>query len=235
MGRFQRVVATATVVALLVVCGLASPTSAVLISTDWKSYGDGLLTLDTNTGLEWLDITATSNMSLMDLMPELLDKNSELYDFKYASTRTWQNLVNPATYFSTTCDIPGECTSEESSKRGQELLDLIGVNYYEGPDARAAYGIVGEPSYVLAVYEGCLAGDCLDDLSFVVAAVGVDSLGFRTDSLGGIRPDVRFPFLGHFLYRAAQVPDAPTSILMGLGLLFLGLPAMRLGSSANRG
>ncbi|MFQ3188915.1 MAG: hypothetical protein ACI936_000035 [Paraglaciecola sp.] len=38
--------------------------SAQLISTDWKSTGDKLATLDESTGIEWLDLTQTDGMSI---------------------------------------------------------------------------------------------------------------------------------------------------------------------------
>ncbi|MFQ3188929.1 MAG: hypothetical protein ACI936_000049 [Paraglaciecola sp.] len=38
--------------------------SAQLIPTDWKSTGDKLATLDESTGIEWLDLTQTVNMSI---------------------------------------------------------------------------------------------------------------------------------------------------------------------------
>ncbi len=33
--------------------------NAGLISIDWKTAGDNLITYDTNTGLNWLDLTET--------------------------------------------------------------------------------------------------------------------------------------------------------------------------------
>ncbi|MFQ3188907.1 MAG: hypothetical protein ACI936_000027 [Paraglaciecola sp.] len=38
--------------------------SAQLIPTDWKNAGDSLATLDESTGIEWLDLTQTVNMSI---------------------------------------------------------------------------------------------------------------------------------------------------------------------------
>jgi MYXO-CTERM domain-containing protein len=45
---------------------LLSVTSAhaELVETDWKNTGDALATLDTGTGIEWLDLTQTDNMSI---------------------------------------------------------------------------------------------------------------------------------------------------------------------------
>ena len=38
-----------------------------IISDDWKTPGDNLITRDTDTGFEWLDLTATVNMSYNDV------------------------------------------------------------------------------------------------------------------------------------------------------------------------
>jgi len=41
----------------------ASFASAALSSSDWRESGDGLLTVDSVTGLAWLDLTQTSGLS----------------------------------------------------------------------------------------------------------------------------------------------------------------------------
>lgn len=50
---------------LTVMClfALSSSASANFVATDWKNTGDGLATLDSHSGLEWLDITQTYNQS----------------------------------------------------------------------------------------------------------------------------------------------------------------------------
>jgi hypothetical protein len=51
--------------ALLPVLALLSiGAQAELISTDWKVNNDGLATLDTDSGREWLDLTQTDGMSI---------------------------------------------------------------------------------------------------------------------------------------------------------------------------
>jgi len=42
---------------------LFQPVHAALISIDYLNPGDNLITLDTNSGLEWLDLTVTQGMS----------------------------------------------------------------------------------------------------------------------------------------------------------------------------
>jgi hypothetical protein len=42
----------------------ATSTQAALVETDWTNTGDALATLDTDTGIEWLDLTQTLGMSI---------------------------------------------------------------------------------------------------------------------------------------------------------------------------
>lgn len=54
--------------ALILVTGLMSAqANAALVATDWKSSGDGLATLDTKTGIEWLDVSITDGMSIQEV------------------------------------------------------------------------------------------------------------------------------------------------------------------------
>ena len=43
---------------------LSFASHAELVSTDWKTEGDALATLDTETGIEWIDLSETDGMSI---------------------------------------------------------------------------------------------------------------------------------------------------------------------------
>lgn len=47
-----------------VLLGASQAARADLIATDWQSVGDAKATLDTDSGLEWLDVSITDNMSI---------------------------------------------------------------------------------------------------------------------------------------------------------------------------
>ena len=51
---------------------------------DWKVAGDGLITYDANTGLEWLDLTATTNQSYNDISAKL-GMGEEFEGWRYAT------------------------------------------------------------------------------------------------------------------------------------------------------
>ena len=58
--------------------------SAAIISVDWKSTGDKLITRDTTSGLDWLDLTETNNMTY-DFVSSQLDKGGVFEGFRYAT------------------------------------------------------------------------------------------------------------------------------------------------------
>jgi len=50
---------------------LSTSVNSAIVSTDWQNAGDNLITLDTVSGLEWLDLTETSSMSYDDVTAQL--------------------------------------------------------------------------------------------------------------------------------------------------------------------
>lgn len=50
--------------ACLLACLFVGSANATLISSDWQSANDNLITMDTATGLNWLDLSQTYGMSL---------------------------------------------------------------------------------------------------------------------------------------------------------------------------
>ena len=69
---------------ILYVSGVANCNSAV-ISADLKQIGDGLISLDTSTQLEWLDLSYTSNRTRIQILDDLAQGGS-LEGWRYATT-----------------------------------------------------------------------------------------------------------------------------------------------------
>lgn len=55
---------------VLLIC-ISGSANAALVSVDWKSPGDNLVTRDTGTGLEWLDVTQTADLTFNFVSSEL--------------------------------------------------------------------------------------------------------------------------------------------------------------------
>lgn len=65
---------------------------AGLISCDWHTAGDGLLTYDDETGLEWLDVALTLNNSINEIESKL--QSGKEYDgFRYATPVEFKQLL----------------------------------------------------------------------------------------------------------------------------------------------
>lgn len=64
---------------------------AELISVDWKKSGDKLITRDTTTGLDWLDLSETNNIA-RDILLTKLGKNSQFSGWKYATAEQVSTL-----------------------------------------------------------------------------------------------------------------------------------------------
>lgn len=57
--------------ALLTMSLLASGAHAKFVETDWNASGDALATLDTESGLEWLDLSVTVGMSIESIQQSM--------------------------------------------------------------------------------------------------------------------------------------------------------------------
>lgn len=56
---------------LAALLGLSCTANAAFIETDWKTQGDQLAVLDTETGLEWLDLSQTANKTFNQVLAGL--------------------------------------------------------------------------------------------------------------------------------------------------------------------
>ena len=114
-----------TGLSLLVTVGFAE---ATLIETDLFTSGDGLITSDLNTGLYWLDLTVTTNLSYNDVLTQI-STGGFLEGFRYATVADVDTLqvaagLPPGLFFSASSlyttnisalnDLVGETTSSLS-------------------------------------------------------------------------------------------------------------------------
>ena len=80
---------------LVIVClvqGLSVTAHAALNSADWKTSGDGLITIDTATGLEWLDVSYTVGRSYNDVSAAVVTPEDDLFGWDYATLAEVEEL-----------------------------------------------------------------------------------------------------------------------------------------------
>ena len=77
--------------------------NAAIISTHWRFSGDNLITQDTVSGLEWLDLTVTDGLSYYDVLA-LMGDGGSLQGWRYATRAEvgslWDAFGGDSNYYS---------------------------------------------------------------------------------------------------------------------------------------
>ena len=183
----------------LAACRLAGAAQADLLTVDWQTAGDGLLTLDTSTGLYWLDWTVATNLS-RDTMEVELQAGGSFggMGFRYASVAELHALCGAAG----APDVDGRTAANVPAVTG--MLSQMGANNFynflgAGNSSAAHVGASG--------IFGILTIETFDNP--VTAKAG---------QLGGTVTHV--PGLGHALVTTVPTPGAAAVLgLAGLGAM----------------
>ncbi len=104
----------------------SSVAHAELVSTDWLSEGDSKATLDTKTGLEWLDLSVTRGKSV-DQVQALL--NTDYSGWKIANEQqVFELLENSLSFINFDIDERNSATSTSSYSISQtnKFISLFG-------------------------------------------------------------------------------------------------------------
>ena len=193
-------------VAILSALVLAAPAGAVLISQDLSAPGDGLITFDTDTNLQWLDVTATLNLSYDDLIAGA--GGFIAAGFGFATNTQVETLWTNAGVV----DTSGLLLI--TNRAGVDLLlSLMGCTSSCGTGNDVQQG---QAEFDPAQVE--LNGPFLQLAGGNLARADIDP-GFTQAR------DFTSPTLGNFLVRV--VPEPSTSLLVGSGLLILGASRRR--------
>lgn len=100
----------------MMLISLAPQAQAALVSTDWHAQGDSLITRDTSTGLEWLDLTASVNRSYTANLTQF-GSGGTFSGFRYAT-------ANEVGQFFQNAGLPAGTSS--SVQAGLDFVNLIG-------------------------------------------------------------------------------------------------------------
>lgn len=189
----------ATILALTI---WASPASASLVAVDFESRGDALLTLDTSTGLRWLDVGATLDLTGTQV---LAGERGWSDSFRYATTDELRTLFGNAGLL-----LTGNYSLAEEAA-AQEFVDL----FSNGPDDCGNFVcgfVVNQLGSVDIANVGVVHNDLYNGgYSYIWTNISSSS------TFGG-------PSWGSFLVLERSVPE-PSSLalaLLAIGCAFVG-------------
>jgi hypothetical protein len=186
---------------------LAQPSGALLLEVDLDALGDRLVTRDTASGLDWLDLPLTLNRSYDDVVADI--GRGLPADFRHATQDEVSTL-----FVSVGVGVPINASSA-AYPGGVDLLNLLGcVGWLCGTSTEYLTGI--------------LALDSRDPPNPQALQMLVNHVQQNVNAtlLGGLERNEALNESGHFLVR--PIPDPTPAVLLGLGLTGLGAMARRV-------
>lgn len=112
---------------------MATPVRAELVNADWRIAGDKLLTRDTKTGLEWLNIEQTYRRSKADV-ETLFGIDREFEGFRFARLDEYQTLLRhagiPLTFDGAEPKNNFFAGEMKNGKAAVTLMDLMGYSVF---------------------------------------------------------------------------------------------------------
>jgi hypothetical protein len=194
-------------VASLVVLAAAPSAYAELVSMD-SDYGPGTITHDTETGIDWLDLTLTTNRSVVDITAQL-GPGGEFEGFRYAVAADITTLWTHAGIVDITTQGPidGGDFTEANFDPANMLADLFGVTVTL-PGGVASEGFTADPP------PGNPSLRVVGEINICSNPNGCPIVGALTGTaLASLGPNQKSPntpltFAGHFLLRDPPPPDS---------------------------
>lgn len=206
--------------------------SAALVSVDWKTAGDNLITRDTVSGLEWLDVTVTAGRSVDDIESNL-GVSGELEGWDYATaTQAWGLLDGACSYISgVSCN-----TLSIESRIDEKYFSFVYLQSFWGVTAALGSGnniynvTMFYTSEVSPVNEQRRYFGRIEAESFEIAdGVYFNNSYYRVNWLASLTSSTD-PEIGSALVRPSTVPLPAAVWLFGSGIIGLIGLARRKGN-----
>ncbi len=181
---------------------------AALFSVDWQTSGDGLITKDANTGLEWLDLTETTNLTYPEVLAETVAGG------KFSNWSIASNTEVLELWSSANIPVIGFSFYAANYEPVSDLLDLLGSTYIDPlPDYRLSWGRTSD-SYSAGNHNATLLwATSIYGTPEALASINTNPQEFPDDQATAT--------WGTYLYRASPVPEPSIPILIWLGLVGL--------------
>ena len=193
-------------------------TQAEIRIGDYHAPGDGLLTIDTNSGLEWLDWSYTAGISYNSMIN--LFGVGETYDGWRHATSDEARVLLADGFGIPLANWPQVTRIDDGSARVGELVRFFGQDPSLWIIDAAAGQLQSEDENQLLVH----VSDNDSAASFIGIGPGPDA-DYEGSFLGWGEPDIFIRASGHALVRVTSSVPEPTSLslLCCLGLGHVGL------------
>ena len=200
--------------------GIICTAQSSVISVDWKIAGDNLITRDATSGLDWLDLTETNNISRTSILPEL-ESGGQFDGWRYATS---EEVVSLWVNFGVNLFRPDftNLGHEVEVILATEFLGNTACEYNCDKNPYGALGMTGTPSSFNPVYMydinkyGFMGARHFYSLDHPPLSLtyyqGINS--FYEENQASLN-------FGHYLVQASSIPEPATIMLFSLGLLGL--------------
>ncbi|MEO0972333.1 MAG: hypothetical protein AAFX85_04500 [Pseudomonadota bacterium] len=214
-----------SVITLLLACFAGSLAHAALVSQD-SAFGANTITLDTDTGLEWLDWDLTIGLSFDEVVAELA-AGGAYEGFRFATNdevgTLWINAGIIDIVTEGPVDVPNDF-ARVNFLPARDLIELLGFTGLGGNLAEATTADPGNQAgtQTVAELQLCVGGPCV--------AAGA----LRNSALASLGPNDQPADEGRSIIGAALVRD--TAVVPVPGALWLALSGLLVVSRfrANR-
>jgi hypothetical protein len=199
---------THLLIAILLIAVYPSSAAAELVRTDLANSGDGFIVRDTETSLEWLNLTRTNNLTYEEVNAQL-HENGRFHGFRYATRLEVYELIRHAEV----PVVPGATASNFLP-----LHSFISMIYVSPPPVESFVTAESTTTAIQFRISGVVADTTFDvgfhDSIGLQVQSGVPSFPENVGNIGqgAIRDTGRNAGFSHFLVRSVETVPAPPPI-----------------------
>ena len=204
------------VISLVAALSVSTITNAAVVSIDWQTAGDSLITSDTTSGLNWLDLTETAGLAQTTILASM-GGGGAYAGWRYASSA---EVVTLFANFGVDLSIGAPTTI--STKGGTvtglgDVVNAIGDTFVLGTVVEGTYGVYGLTSDTGSAKSGGAGFNYMgghhstQKLTTTLATSNLTFVGATSTS----------DPVGHYLVQTSVVPVPGAVWLFGSGLIGL--------------